>query len=292
MAGAVVLGGGGPVGIGWETGLIAGFARAGVRLDEADLVVGTSAGSVVGAHLRLGDDLEALVRTGAATAGGEAGDPARMARGIEGLMTAALEALAHPGSPEEARRILGRFATGSDTGPEEEYLRLFAALAGRPWPEGYVCTAIDTETGALVVWDGASAVPLDVAVASSCSVPGVFPAVTVNGRRYMDGGMRTALNADLAAGHASVVVISCMALAVPAGVDDPISAKLAAQIDAELAALHASGAQVAVVEPDEAFLELSGYGMHLMDFSRAAAAFDCGAAAAAALSERVGAVWS
>jgi NTE family protein len=63
MIRAVVLGGGGPVGIAWEMGLAAGLERAGVRLRDADLFLGTSAGSVVGAQLALGtapDDLIAM----------------------------------------------------------------------------------------------------------------------------------------------------------------------------------------------------------------------------------------
>ncbi|MDB5445730.1 MAG: patatin, partial [Phenylobacterium sp.] len=51
---ALVLGGGGPVGVAWESGLIAGFAQAGVDLGRADFVLGTSAGSIVGAKLAMG----------------------------------------------------------------------------------------------------------------------------------------------------------------------------------------------------------------------------------------------
>jgi NTE family protein len=61
MSGAPVLGGGGPVGIGWEAGFLAGSADAGVSLRDADLVVGTSAGSVVGAQLTSGRRLAEVV---------------------------------------------------------------------------------------------------------------------------------------------------------------------------------------------------------------------------------------
>lgn len=54
MSRALVLGGGGPVGVAWETGLLAGLAEAGVDVGDADRIVGTSAGSVVGAHLARG----------------------------------------------------------------------------------------------------------------------------------------------------------------------------------------------------------------------------------------------
>src|SRR6476619_3310505 len=53
---ALVLGGGGPVGIAWESGLVAGLAKAGVDVGQADFTLGTSAGSFVGARLALGAD--------------------------------------------------------------------------------------------------------------------------------------------------------------------------------------------------------------------------------------------
>ena len=55
---ALVLGGGGITGIAWEIGVLAGLAEAGVDLTGADLVVGTSAGSVVGAQITSGAPLE------------------------------------------------------------------------------------------------------------------------------------------------------------------------------------------------------------------------------------------
>src|ERR1700681_4453810 len=57
---ALVLGGGGVTGIAWETGLLAGLAEAGIDLTSADLVVGTSAGSVVGAQILSGVSIKAL----------------------------------------------------------------------------------------------------------------------------------------------------------------------------------------------------------------------------------------
>ncbi len=57
---ALVLGGGGITGIAWEIGVLSGLAEAGVDLSGADLVVGTSAGSVVGAQLTSGAELEAM----------------------------------------------------------------------------------------------------------------------------------------------------------------------------------------------------------------------------------------
>src|SRR5271154_1068147 len=58
---ALVLGGGGPVGIAWESGVLAGMAECGVDLAQADLICGTSAGSFVGAQLALGHTAASLV---------------------------------------------------------------------------------------------------------------------------------------------------------------------------------------------------------------------------------------
>jgi len=59
---ALVLGGGGITGVAWETGLIAGLAGLGIDLIAADVIIGTSAGSVVGADITSGQKLEALYR--------------------------------------------------------------------------------------------------------------------------------------------------------------------------------------------------------------------------------------
>jgi NTE family protein len=51
---ALVLGGGGEAGVAWEIGLLAGLAQRGVDLRDADVVIGTSAGAIVGTLLLSG----------------------------------------------------------------------------------------------------------------------------------------------------------------------------------------------------------------------------------------------
>src|SRR5215469_4898613 len=60
MTYALVLGAGGVTGIAWETGLLKGLRDAGLDLTGADLVVGTSAGSVVAAQITTGVPLDEL----------------------------------------------------------------------------------------------------------------------------------------------------------------------------------------------------------------------------------------
>lgn len=69
MTRALVLGGGGPVGIAWESGLVAGLAEEGIDAGQADLIVGTSAGSAVGAQLAMGRTPQQMYASVAADAG-------------------------------------------------------------------------------------------------------------------------------------------------------------------------------------------------------------------------------
>ena len=276
--------------MGWESGLAAGLAEAGVAIGEADLVVGTSAGSIVGARLALGIDLAEAVSAVGQPLPVQAGAGATIAD----LMTALAGATSRAQTPEQTRMELGRLALDAHTVAEGDFTgaAVFALLAGRDWPASFQCTAIDTQTGALRVWDAAAGVPLARAVASSCAVPMVFPPVTIDGTRYMDGGMRTPLNADLAAGHAAVIVVSCLALALPEGTSDPVFDAMAAQIGAELAVLRDGGATVELIGPGPEFLEVSGWGAELMNPARVAGAYEAGIRQAAAEADRLRAIWT
>ena len=289
MTRALVLGGGGPVGVGWEAGLAVGLAKAGVVLGEADLVVGTSAGSIVGARLALGLDLTEAVSAVGQPLPVEVGAGATIAD----LMTAWASAASRAQTPEGMRTELGKLALGAQTVAEDDFTgaAVFAQLAGRSWPTSFQCTAIDTKTGALRVWDAGTGAPLDRAVASSCAVPMVFPPVSIDGTRYMDGGMRTPLNADLAAGHAAVILVSCLAMALPEGITDPVFEATATQIEAELAVLRDGGTSVEIIVPGAEFLEVSGWGAELMNPSRVAGAYEAGVRQAAAEAGRLQAIW-
>lgn len=286
MSRALVLGGGGPVGIGWESGLAVGLTGEGIHLGDADLIVGTSAGSVVGAQMALAQDLaEGVARLDAPLPLAEG------ASGMEALMTAMAEAAARGASPEETRAALGRLATSAATVSEDTFLQAFSQLEGQPWPPRFACTAVEVVSGEFTVWDASRGVDLARAVASSCSVPGIFPPITIGGERYMDGGMRTPLNADAAVGHDVVIVVSCFPLALPEGMSDPMFDALAAQVEAELARLRTAGAAVEIIAPGEEFLDISGWGLNLMDPTLAQAAYDAGVRQAAVEAERLREAW-
>ncbi len=284
MSRAVVLGGGGPVGIAWESGLVAGLAQQGIDLGAADRIVGTSAGSVVGARLALRHEItppEAPAARERSSDAGAAGRGDSMATRMAGLMEAMTSAAAHRGTPEEARAILGRFALEQRTAPEESFVGWFGDLAGEPWPSSYGCTAVNARTGEFVLWDAAAGVDLQRAVASSCSVPGVFPPITIGADRYIDGGMRSPLNADVVAGAEVVVAISVVPTTAPGAVRP-----------GELDALRDTGGALEVVDGDAALLELTDGGMRLMDPALGPAAYELGLALAQHVAERVDATWN
>ena len=83
------------------------------------------------------------------------------------------------------------------------------------------------------------------AVASSCSVPGVYPPVTLKGRRYIDGGMRSPTNADMAAGHESW----WWSVAARAQAAAALGERMAARFNEEIESLKGGGATVVVITP-------------------------------------------
>ncbi len=208
---ALVLGGGGATGIGWMAGLIVGLADRGLDLGLADTVIGTSAGSVVGAHLRVGMPMAHSVRR---LASGEVAVPPGRVHPADALRFVVAQSV--PGSPSRGRALIGRAALRAQTAPEEDWVTAVGdELIGEPWPDArLVITAVDAETGESVAFDRHAGVPLHLAMAASCAVPKVYPAVEINGHRYVDGGVRTTTNADLAKGHDRVVVIAPIPYAV------------------------------------------------------------------------------
>ena len=304
MTRALVLSGGGPVGIAWQTGLAAGLAAKGVDLREADFILGTSAGSAVGAQLALGRDMATVLEryqraaapAGAPTtttspgrAAGTAASPGRM----QDLMRVMAESAAFDGTPEEARAIIGRFALEAETAPEEQFVAGFGYLAGEPFPEGYACTAVEAETGEFQVWDASTGAPLDRAVASSCAVPGIFPPITIGGRRYIDGGMRSGTNADLAAGHELVLLVTLMsgARSAPAtGAADARMQRYLERMARERQVLVDAGARIETIGPDEE--SAAAMGVNLMDGRIGPAAAEAGFRQGQAIAATVEEVWA
>ena len=160
-------------------------------------------------------------------------------------------------SPEDTLRQFGRFALDAQTVPEAERRAVVEGrLPSTAWPATPTkLIAVDCGSGTVAAFDANSGVSLVDAVAASGAVPGVWPPVTIDGRRYMDGGVRSPDNADLAAGAERITVIS------PSGMDTALPTLLS--LREAVAALSAGGASVTVVEPDEA--SVAAFGTNALD---------------------------
>lgn len=274
---ALVLGGGGLTGIGWEWGVIAGLAEAGVTLADADLVVGTSAGSVVGAQIANGADPQERYEAQLVPPDGEIA----ASFGRKQMLRWGL-AMVGSRSPQRVRQRIGKLARTATTGATEtERIAVIESrLPVREWPADklLLITAVDTETGAFAVFGRDDGVPLVTAVASSCAVPGVWPPVTIEGRRYMDGGVRSSVNADLAGGYDRIVVIAPVVQGFGAM---PGPRQQVEELRRESAAV--------LVTPDAEALR--AFGKNLLDPAARAGAARAGRTQARSVADAVRAVW-
>jgi len=271
---ALVLGGGGITGIAWELGILKGLADAGLDLSGADLVIGTSAGSVVGAQITSGRSVEELYATQLEPADKEIG--ATLSRLT---MFRLLPPMLMPGSQERKLARVGKMSMRAHPPGGEKRIQVIRSRIGlTEWPERDLrVTAVEAERGTFVAFDRHSGVDLVHAVAASCAVPLVWPAVMIDGRHYVDGGMRSTANADLARGAEVVVVIAPL----------PQAFSKATSIRAQLAETGAT--RTAVITPDE--LALVDIGRNVLDPNKRADAARTGLRQAADVVAKVSRAW-
>lgn len=258
--------------------MVAGLVEAGIDLTSADVMVGTSAGSVVGAELLSGVSIGAIYEEQLRDAAGERAD--RIGLGVIVRLLAASLWTRDPRS-SRARARLGRAALATRTEPESAWRARFeAGLSSLAWPERrLLIIAVDAESGEARIFDRDSGAPLLDAVAASCAVPLVFPPVTIEGRRYMDGGVRSLANADLATGCDRVVALA------------PVTAALrrAGRVSSQLASLG-PGVRSVAISPDAPARR--AIGANVLDPVRRAAAAAAGRAQAARVADHVAPVWA
>ena len=278
---ALVLGGGGVAGIAWETGILFGLAEGGVDPLAADLIVGTSAGSAVAAAITSGRPLAELYDRHAFPEGESTElqvefDPEKMMAELVPLLAGR-----EPGN--EMRAAVGSYALAAPTVPERRRREVIEArLPSHEWPDRALqIVAVDAASGEARIFTPADAgtVELVDAVAASCAVPGIWPPVTIDGRRYIDGGIRSSANLDLATDHDSVLLLAPVADLGPVEAE---VGKVAAKVEKRKGTV--------VVRPDEA--SLAAMGSNPLDPETARPSAQAGRAQAATILDEVRAIWS
>jgi NTE family protein len=285
---ALVLGGGGSTGNAWLIGVIAGLSDAGLDVTEADLVIGTSAGSTAAAQITSASPTELLADILAAAPQQRTGPVGSHGARVPGPVvdhmerTSAIIAAAEDAA--DMRRRMGAAAldmeAASDGSAQERWRATVAArLPSEHWPERTVLiTAVDAHTGQPVVFDRHSGVDLADAVAASCASGSPY---SIGGNRYIDGGYRRNENADLAAGYARVLVLS------PFGGRSRHPLDWAMHLAAQVDELRARSSRVETIFPDSSSEHM--FGANAMDPSlrppAARAGYDQGRTLAVQLTE-------
>ncbi|MGW6004934.1 patatin-like phospholipase family protein [Oerskovia enterophila] len=288
---ALVLGGGGSTGNAWLIGVVAGLFDAGLDVTAADLTVGTSAGSTAAAQLAGASPTELLATILAAAPPRPNGTPgADRGRAANRAVVDHLERMnaliASADDAADLRRKVGAAAVDREAASDGSWHAQWRAtvasrLPSQHWPQRKVLlTAVDAESGEPAVFDHLSGVDLADAVAASCSSGLPY---RIGERRYIDGGYRRNENADLAAGHDRVLVLS------PFGGRSFTPPAWGLQLAAQVDELRARGSEVETIFPDGASEHL--FGANAMDLSLRPLAARAGHAQGMALADALIAFW-
>jgi NTE family protein len=263
-----VLGGGGVVGGAYHAGALTALEQdLGWDARTADVIVGTSAGALVGALLRTdvrASDLAAWTVGAPLSPSGHAlidvlerpvFDPISLRMFLRPPRLphphAVFAAVRHPLRFDPMRALMTHLADG------QRSLSQYVEFLGEDWRDDdlYIC-AIRRRDGRRVVF-GRDVVPshgVAAAVAASCAVPGYFAPVVVDGTEYIDGGVKSASNADVLGNRRLdlVIVVSPMTTALPRPrytIDRVMRDRCQRDLRRELAMLRARGIPTVVLEP-------------------------------------------
>ena len=261
----LVLGVGGILGEAWMWGYLGGAQQAtGEDFRRAKQLIGTSAGSIVAARLAGGEDprrgeervhwdgeMEPERRPGALRAAFERAS--RISLGAVSPLAAPALAAATPGGALARAAVLARVPAGRI---ELRDLRSRLQALGPTWDGRLNIVAVDRGSGRRVAFgsDGAPEASVADAVAASCAIPGYFAPVEIGGREYVDGGVWSPTNLDLArAGRADRVL--CLVPTAAMGTSPALALRglvagwrMATSVEA--AAARRRGASVEIVSPD------------------------------------------
>ncbi|MFQ5556694.1 MAG: patatin-like phospholipase family protein [Acidimicrobiales bacterium] len=270
---ALVLSAGGHAGDPWHAGVLAALHdETGWDPRTADLVVGTSAGSISGLALRAGmsaHDRYALHRGATLSPRGQAlvdriitpwNDDATDREWRPQAPAMSARAAWPPWRLRPVHAAVGLLPPGNRRTDTLE--TRMSELHPQRWPERpFWATAVRLDDGRRVVF-GRDDVRATVAqaVRASCGVPGVYEPTTIGSRRYVDGGVHSSTNADLVAALAFdlVIVSSVMTAAPPVSgwSKDRLTRRWFGRLLAnEVAQIRRRGTPVLVVQPTADVLE-------------------------------------
>jgi NTE family protein len=273
----LVLGAGGVLGEAWMMGLLAGIEDgSGFDLRDCDYYVGTSAGSIVAAHLVAGqsprrpstvesEDIDVADGTAPVDGLAAAGLAAARRMGAVALAAGATFAplalgLAAPGGAVARALLLRRLPRPNDTLSDlrRSVERLEPRFDGR-----LRVVAVDKRSGRRVVFGSPRAPRAGVAdaVVASCCVPWLFAPVTISGREYVDGGVWSPTNLDAApAGRDTHVLCLNPTASIPGsnGVLAVVRGVSRTAVSVESLVLRRRGAAVQMLAPNAECAELMG----------------------------------
>lgn len=283
MSKALVLSAGGPLAVAWECGVLSGLAQSGLTMSSADFILGTSAGAIVGAQIASGRDptmmAKTLIAEGEKASTGKAGSvyPPEAVGKLP-------ELFAKSQTGDTGRVEVGAYALAAST-PDSPaaYIEHMSSIVGfDTWPEKVGLVVVDIAVGKPRVLRRDCGATLGTGVAASCCLPGLHPPVLINGKHYMDGGLRSPANADLVGRFDTILVLSFN----PPG---PVGQRMISRVTAQVDELIASGARTSVTTPDEACLE--AIGPNTMDFARRPEVVRQAMAQGIAIAGRISEVW-
>ena len=293
MISALVLGAGGLTGQAFHLGVLCALAEAGYDARRPEVIVGTSAGSLVAAGLAAGfsaaDQAAMMLGEALTPEGRRLLDVRREAPDyVEQLTTGRRRPLAPKAVLAAARwgTRPGAIASGlipAGRTTTEGIRRSIGPLHGSDWPDSLRVCAIRARDARRVVFGGPGAPQTDVAtaVAASCAIPGYFTPVHIDGQAYVDGGGHSPTNADVVLRESPdlVVISSPMTFAPGRGTRTPDAlVRLAVRryLAREVRQLKRAGALVLVFQPSAR--DLSAMGLNPMKLQRGQDVVDTAAA--------------
>lgn len=203
---ALVLGGGGITGIAWEAGVLAGLIDSGIKMNQVDKILGSSAGSFVGAILANNQNMQAYYQD-LAIHHSET-DNAQLDPAIYDLWTKAFI------KGRDNEQLIGQYlgdiinSYPSNVSPETRSDSIQQRLGNAKWTDQLEITAINARTGKLSTFNENSGVSLKEAVTASGAVPGLWPHINLLGESWIDGGMVSSTNAMLVSDYQDIIILA------------------------------------------------------------------------------------